>query len=144
MAETHRFNWGLHPNSAEHCGLVADVHHTDGGVTVRLVGEFDITGIDVFDRMARSLVFRYDGRQIDVDCADLLFIDAVGVGRLVRLASSVQQGRVTLAGVPVQVRDVLRFTQTDTLFDFAECSRLEGSTVTEGRSRRSALHLVDD
>ena len=102
--------------------LRAEVHHTDGGVSLRLVGEFDITGVDVFDASARSLVFRYDGRQIDVDCAELSFIDATGVGRLVRFATSVQEGRVTLSGASSRVRDVLELTRTDTLFDLADSS----------------------
>ena len=102
--------------------LRAEVHHTDGGASLRLVGEFDLTGVDVFDATARSLVFRYDGRQIEVDCAELSFIDATGVGRLVRFASSVQEGRVTLSGASSRIRDVLRLTMADTHFELADSS----------------------
>ena len=100
--------------------LRVEVQHVDGGAALRLIGEFDLTGVESFERSARSLVFRYDGRQIDIDCAGLQFIDAAGVGQLVRVASSVQEGPVTLTDASDRVRRVLQLTGTDVLFDLTE------------------------
>lgn len=100
--------------------LRVEVRHLDGGATLRLVGEFDLTGVEAFQRSARSLMFRYDGRQIDIDCSELRFIDAAGVGQLVKVASSVQDGPVTLTDASAPVRRVLRLTGTDVLFDVNE------------------------
>ena len=121
MAETRQgpSRW-VGEGQAADPSLRVQVQHLDGGATLRLVGEFDLTGIEAFERSARSLVFRYDGRQIDIDCSELQFIDAAGVGQLVRVASSVQEGPVRLLAPSARVRQVLHLTGTDVLFDLTE------------------------
>ena len=108
MAETREAprRWAVEEQAADP-SLRVEVRHVDGGATLRLIGEFDLTGIEGFERSAPSLLFRYDGRQIDIDCSELRFIDAAGVGKLVRVASSVQGGPVTLTDTSPRVRHVL-------------------------------------
>jgi anti-anti-sigma factor len=93
---------------AELLQIITLVH--EDGVTVRLVGELDLSTAGPVDAELERR--REPGRSILIDLSELTFIDSVGIGLLVRwhaqLAAS--GGRLRLRGIAGQVRQVFLIT----------------------------------
>jgi anti-sigma B factor antagonist len=89
------------------------VHEIRSGVW-KLVGELDVAGVpEVQARLATS-----EG-DVTIDCADLTFIDAAGLGMFVELHSSCEARgmKLVLCGPPVCVTRLLELTGLDALLN---------------------------
>lgn len=100
--------------------FMVEVLHMDGSVTLALRGELDLAAVPTLHVGLRPLVARYDASQVVLDCAQLTFMDAAGLGELVsfRRAQGDRHGKPTLRNVNSAVMKILRITQTSKLFDF--------------------------
>lgn len=79
----------------------------DGGLCVRLGGELDLVGVSELGRELDDLLSR-SPQSLDLDLADLTFLDSSGVAVLVRLANHFTEVRTRGATAPVRrVIDVL-------------------------------------
>ena len=97
----------LHREAVPGAGLRILVRRFDGGVTVELHGELDITTAAALDTQMRALCFQYDADQVTIDLTRLDFIDLHGTTTLKRAARmSGHNGRLTLRGTPPML-DVL-------------------------------------
>jgi anti-anti-sigma factor len=90
------------------------------GIAVRadgaeLTGELDVTGIDELWTALDGLVEA--GRRIQVDLSRLAFLDAAGLGTLVRADRRLREvgGRLVLTGVRAGQRRLLEITGLDRL-----------------------------
>lgn len=101
-----------------------DVMHLDGSVLVALVGDLDLVGAMALEAELRPIGSRYDADQVVVDCTRLTFIDAFGLGHLVRFAKGFGPGggRPKLRGAPPMMRRIMKFTRTDELFELADAA----------------------
>lgn len=59
--------------------------HLDGAVEVGLIGELDVTTVDVLDRELAPLVAGHHAGSVVLDCNRLRFIDGHGLGALLRV-----------------------------------------------------------
>jgi anti-anti-sigma factor len=84
---------------------------------MRVAGELDIWAAPQLIEVGVPIV--RDGG-VAVDCADLTFIDAAGIGALVRLAREARPRRLTLLGLSPHCRMVLRVASADGVFDLAD------------------------
>ncbi|MBX3745637.1 MAG: STAS domain-containing protein [Verrucomicrobiae bacterium] len=59
-------------------------------------------------------------RRVEVDMSRAAFMDSEGLGALVAIRARLKErgGRVELVGTPSQVRELLRLTGVDSLFEF--------------------------
>ena len=79
----------------------------DGGVSARLGGELDLLGVSELGRELDDLLSR-SPQPLELDLAELTFLDSSGVAVLVRLANHFSEVRTSGANLPVRrVIDVL-------------------------------------
>jgi anti-anti-sigma factor len=62
--------------------LEIDVSHADGACVLRLIGEFDLAGVDAFEEELRRLP-RPEERTLVLDLRDLTFMDSSGLRSVV-------------------------------------------------------------
>lgn len=87
------------------------------------VGEFDNLGAAnsiLFKELVRATL-RPEHRFVDVDLSRATFIDSDGLGALVSVHKHVvsKGGRARLVGVSPRVRELLRMTRMEEVFEFA-------------------------
>jgi anti-sigma B factor antagonist len=103
--------------------FAVEVLHMDGSVLLVLSGELDIDGVPALTEALRPTIARYDPGQVTLDCTRLTFMDASGLGALVkylRHRDEADDERPTLRGVGQAVMRLLRVTGTNVLFDIEE------------------------
>jgi len=103
--------------------FAVEVLHLDGSVVLTLEGELDINGVPTLTDVLRSIIARYDPGQVTLDCTRLTFMDAAGLGALVKYLhhrDDVDDDKPTLRGVGRAVMRLLRVTGTNALFDVEE------------------------
>jgi anti-sigma B factor antagonist len=102
-------NHGVHLETFEHI----DVRETRPGV-LKLSGELDIVGVPEVQSHVASIT-----GGVTIDCADLTFIDAAGLGLLVELHQGCESRGVKLviADPPERMTMLLGITGLDTLFN---------------------------
>jgi len=101
-------------------GALFGVHvdHLDGWVSIRLIGELDLDGVDCLREEIWPLLGRYEAHLVTFDCADLTFLDSTGAGMLVRLARAIAgPGKPTLQSLSPAPHRVLQLMGVDTLFE---------------------------
>jgi anti-anti-sigma factor len=104
------------------------IENAQGEVTVRCCGRI------VYGRESSlfcAAVSRH-GRDIIVDLSGVTAIDAAGIGALVSLQAT--RTRLRLVGPSVTVRQVLRLTNLDSVFDMSEseCRKETIGTLRDG------------
>jgi anti-anti-sigma factor len=108
---------------AEEGGVVVDAATNDDRTTVRLVGEIDLaTKPEVLGALDTAVArSRLDGHVVEVDLSEVSFIDATGVGCLVRALGALRQfdGGLVLTGARPNVRRVLELLDLDHLCSVA-------------------------
>ncbi|HYD08579.1 MAG TPA: STAS domain-containing protein [Acidimicrobiales bacterium] len=90
----------------------------DGGVSVELHGELDITTAAAAEAEMRSLSYQYDAGQITIDLTRLEFIDVRGTMSLKRAVRMFEpNGKVALRGGPPKLDVLLGLAACGDLFD---------------------------
>jgi anti-sigma B factor antagonist len=103
--------------------FAVEVLHMDGSVVLALHGELDIGGVPALTEALRPIIARYDPGQVTVDCTRLTFMDASGLGALLkylRHRDEADDEKPTLRGVGRALMRLLRVTGTNVLFDIEE------------------------
>jgi anti-anti-sigma factor len=100
--------------------LTVEVRLDGTAALVTLVGEFDLTGVEAFQRKIEQVRADCSADQLTLDCSRLAFIDAAGVRMLEAVARAAGERPPTLRGVSPLLRRILELTQTDDLFHIAE------------------------
>jgi anti-anti-sigma factor len=98
------------------------VHNSQDGVTLSCVGKI-VRGVETQLLCAAS---RQKGQNITIDMRHVEAIDAAGIGALVSLRAAGIY--LKLANPNKQVREVLRITNLDTIFEFCESQTAETGT----------------
>lgn len=91
----------------------------EGGATVaRLSGDLDLVTADEAKRRLSETIDAHP-RPLQLELADMGFIDSTGLGTLVAIHHHAANAGVpvTLAGVSSQVRRVMQITRLDELFE---------------------------
>lgn len=98
--------------------FAVEVLHLDGSATLALRGELDVAGVDELADALGQIASQYDPGQVTLDCRALTFMDAAGLGALIRhLRRSGSGERPKLVGVNQAVLTILRVTDAISLFD---------------------------
>ncbi|HYD08806.1 MAG TPA: STAS domain-containing protein [Acidimicrobiales bacterium] len=97
--------------------FATQVEHLDGRAIVELRGELDITTVSTLRDALRTLTYRYDAPQVTIDCEALEFIDARGLGELVRVSKAFPSGRIRLHNPSRSFCVLLDVTATSDVFE---------------------------
>ncbi len=81
-------------------------------------GSLDADTVSAFKKLAYDLVGKGTKRFV-IDCADLTFIDSMGLGVLISLLRRVrqQEGDVKVAGLSDEVKTIFEITRLHRLFE---------------------------
>lgn len=74
--------------------------HLDGAVVVALIGELDLTTVDLLDRELPPLLAGYPAGDVVLDSSRLKFIDGKGLGALLRIVRGLAPVGVPLLRAP--------------------------------------------
>jgi anti-sigma B factor antagonist len=99
--------------------FAVEVLQTGGSVVIALQGELDVAGVPELLEALAPISRRYRPDQVTLDCRDLTFMDAAGLGAIVRSLLEQHQGEAKpiLRGVNQVVMTILRVTGAAALFD---------------------------
>jgi anti-sigma B factor antagonist len=86
---------------------------------LRVHGDVDLSAADEFRRVGLDALTEPDCRQLVVEMSDVAFIDSTGVGVLVDLrnAALAREIPLVISDPSERVREVLRLTAMDAVFD---------------------------
>jgi anti-anti-sigma factor len=120
----------MSPRSVVVQAFTVEVVRLDGTAVVMLRGELDIATVGILSKALAPIVARYRPNDIVIDCTDLAFIDASGIGVLIRHLGTDEEaeGTPTLRGANRVVSTILRITGTTHLFNLEHLS----ATVRDG------------
>jgi anti-anti-sigma factor len=98
--------------------FAVEVLHADDGATLALAGELDVAGVPELAEVLELVVRNYRADQVVLDCTELAFMDASGLGLLVKYLAAPQPApRPKLRGANRAVLTILRATDAVQLFD---------------------------
>lgn len=115
------------PSGGEHAEMpespleVLVVLVRDGaGATVHLVGELDVSSVDQLRDVLEGLLVTT--HQVDLDLAELTFVDSTGIGALLALHRRLADlgGTLVLRRPRAQIHRVLQMTQLDRILTVVE------------------------
>ncbi|HEU5128370.1 MAG TPA: STAS domain-containing protein [Glycomyces sp.] len=96
----------VHPPSAEASRSDGPLRIAECGVGLRVAGEIDLNGHEVWERALRRTTER--GGEVRLDLSELAFIDVHGTALLVDLAAALPEDRrVVVRGAPAGLHRVM-------------------------------------
>lgn len=94
--------------------MKVEKRYEEGNWHVALSGDVDILEVDALRREIAEI----GGADVEIDCADMTYIDSMGIGVLVSLLKRVKDGGhvVRLKGLKPHIQKIFVLTDLDKLF----------------------------